>query len=58
VVRAHGLIDETIRHALVAGDTAWAARPVEEHLSHVFDKLGAANRSQAVARARELRLIR
>jgi Bacterial regulatory proteins, luxR family len=30
---------------------------VKKHLSHVFDKLGAANRSDAVVRARELRLI-
>jgi LuxR family transcriptional regulator, maltose regulon positive regulatory protein len=30
---------------------------VKKHLSHVFDKLDAANRSEAVARARELRLI-
>jgi LuxR family transcriptional regulator, maltose regulon positive regulatory protein len=30
---------------------------VKKHLSHLFDKLGAANRTQAVARARELRLL-
>jgi LuxR family transcriptional regulator, maltose regulon positive regulatory protein len=30
---------------------------VKKHLSHLFDKLGAANRTQAVARARELGLV-
>ena len=30
---------------------------VKRHVSHIFDKLGAANRTEAVARARELRLI-
>jgi ATP/maltotriose-dependent transcriptional regulator MalT len=29
----HGLIDEAIRHVLAAGDTMWAARLVEHHLS-------------------------
>jgi LuxR family maltose regulon positive regulatory protein len=30
---------------------------VKKHVSHIFDKLGAANRTEAVVRARELRLI-
>jgi LuxR family maltose regulon positive regulatory protein len=30
---------------------------VKKHVSHVLDKLGAANTTEAVARARELRLI-
>jgi LuxR family transcriptional regulator, maltose regulon positive regulatory protein len=30
---------------------------VKKHLSHLFDKLGAANRTEAVARARELGLL-
>jgi ATP/maltotriose-dependent transcriptional regulator MalT len=31
---------------------------VKRHVSHIFDKLGADNRTEAVARARELHLIR
>jgi LuxR family maltose regulon positive regulatory protein len=31
---------------------------VKRHVSHILDKLGAANRTQAVARARELGLLR
>ena len=31
---------------------------VKRHVSHLLDKLGAANRTQAVARARELGLLR
>ena len=30
---------------------------VKRHVSHLFDKLGVANRTQAVARARELGLL-
>jgi ATP/maltotriose-dependent transcriptional regulator MalT len=30
---------------------------VKRHVSHIFDKLGASTRTQAVARARELDLI-
>jgi LuxR family maltose regulon positive regulatory protein len=28
---AHGLADDAVRHALAAGDTAWAARLIERH---------------------------
>jgi DNA-binding CsgD family transcriptional regulator len=31
--------------------------PVKKHVGHVLGKLGAANRTEAVARARQLRLI-
>ena len=33
---AHGLADETIRHALAAGDAARAARLIEKHFDAVF----------------------
>jgi LuxR family maltose regulon positive regulatory protein len=39
------------RHLVVTQET------VKKHLSHLFDKLGVANRTQAVARARELGLL-
>jgi LuxR family maltose regulon positive regulatory protein len=41
----------------IADELVVTLETVKKHLSHVFDKLGAANRSEAVARARELRLI-
>jgi hypothetical protein len=34
----HRLIDETIRHALAAGDAAWATRLVEEHLGETLHR--------------------
>src|SRR5262249_34496011 len=33
---AHGLVDETIHHALAAGDAAWAARLIERHYDALF----------------------
>jgi LuxR family transcriptional regulator, maltose regulon positive regulatory protein len=33
---AHGLADQTIRHALAAGDAAWAARLIERHYDAIF----------------------
>ena len=48
----------------VRSQVSWAARPawvtldtVKKHVSHVLGKLGAANRTEAVTRARELGLI-
>jgi LuxR family maltose regulon positive regulatory protein len=41
----------------IADELVVTLETVKKHLSHVFDKLGAANRSEAVARARKLRLI-
>jgi LuxR family transcriptional regulator, maltose regulon positive regulatory protein len=68
---AVGLIEPLTRRELEVLGLVAAGRPnqeiadalvvtldtVKKHLSHIFDKLGAANRTDAVARARELRLI-
>ena len=32
----HGLADDAVRHALAAGDTAWAARLIERHFDETF----------------------
>jgi LuxR family maltose regulon positive regulatory protein len=41
----------------IADELVVALATVKKHVSHVLDKLGAANRTQAVARARELGLL-
>ena len=41
----------------VAGELVVTIDTVKKHVSHILDKLGAANRTEAVARARELGLI-
>ena len=41
----------------IAGQLVVTLDTVKKHVSHVLDKLGAANRTEAVARARELGLI-
>ncbi|HEV3498338.1 MAG TPA: response regulator transcription factor, partial [Actinomycetes bacterium] len=52
VLLADGRSNKAIADTLVISlDT------VKRHVSHVLDKLGAANRTQAVSRARELRLL-
>ena len=42
----------------IAGELVVALETVKKHVSHVLGKLGAANRTQAVARARTLGLLR
>jgi LuxR family maltose regulon positive regulatory protein len=41
----------------IAGELYVALDTVKKHLTHIFEKLGAANRTQATARARELGLL-
>jgi DNA-binding CsgD family transcriptional regulator len=42
----------------IAGELVVALDTVKKHVGHILGKLGAANRTEAVARARELTLIR
>jgi LuxR family maltose regulon positive regulatory protein len=42
---------------VIAEELVVTPETVKKHVSHIFDKLGAANRTQAVARARELGLL-
>ena len=41
----------------IAGELVVTLNTVKKHVSHVLGKLGAANRTEAVARARGLRLL-
>jgi LuxR family maltose regulon positive regulatory protein len=41
----------------IAGELVVTLDTVKKHVSHIFEKLGAANRTEAVARARELGLV-
>jgi LuxR family maltose regulon positive regulatory protein len=45
------------RNREIADQLVVTVETVKKHVSHIFDKLGAANRTEAVARARELSLI-
>jgi LuxR family maltose regulon positive regulatory protein len=45
------------RNRDIAQDLVVTQETVKKHISHIFDKLGAANRTQAVAHARRLGLI-
>ncbi len=50
---AAGKPNQTIAEELVI-----TLETVKRHVSHILDKLGATNRTQAVTRARELGLLR
>jgi LuxR family transcriptional regulator, maltose regulon positive regulatory protein len=52
-----GLVAAGRPNQQIADELVVTLETVKKHLSHIFDKLGAANRTEAVARARELRLI-
>ena len=41
----------------IAGQLVVTLNTVKKHVTHILGKLGAANRTEAVARARELGLI-
>jgi LuxR family maltose regulon positive regulatory protein len=45
------------RNRQIADELVVTLETVKRHVSHIFDKLGAANRTEAVARARELHLV-
>jgi LuxR family maltose regulon positive regulatory protein len=45
------------RNRDIAAELVVTLETVKKHTSHIFDKLGAANRTQAVAHARRLGLI-
>jgi LuxR family maltose regulon positive regulatory protein len=52
-----GLLAAGAPNRAIAEQLVVTPETVKKHLSHLFDKLGAANRTQAVARARQLGLL-
>ena len=52
-----GLIAAGRPNQEIADQLVVTLETVKKHTSHIFSKLGAANRTDAVARARELRLL-
>jgi LuxR family maltose regulon positive regulatory protein len=52
-----GLLAAGAPNRAIAQQLVVTPETVKKHLSHLFDKLGVANRTQAVARARELGLL-
>jgi len=53
-----GMLTAGKSNRAIASELVVTLDTVKKHVSHVMDKLGAANRTEAVARARELGLIR
>jgi LuxR family transcriptional regulator, maltose regulon positive regulatory protein len=52
-----GLLADGKSNQAIARELVISLDTVKRHVSHVLDKLGATNRTQAVARARDLRLL-
>jgi LuxR family maltose regulon positive regulatory protein len=53
-----GLLAAGMANQQIATELVVALETAKKHVSHILGKLGAANRTQAVARARELGLLR
>jgi LuxR family maltose regulon positive regulatory protein len=51
------LLAEGRQNQEIAEELVVALSTVKKHVTHIFEKLGAANRTQATARARELGLL-
>ena len=52
-----GLLAAGRSNQRIAGELVVTLDTVKKHVSHVMDKLGVTNRTEAVARARELGLL-
>jgi LuxR family transcriptional regulator, maltose regulon positive regulatory protein len=52
-----GLLAAGKANRAIADELVVALDTVKKHVSHILDKLGVDNRTQAVTRARELRLL-
>ncbi len=52
-----GFIAAGTRNRQIADELVVTLDTVKRHVSHIFDKVGAVNRTEAVALAHELRLI-
>ena len=52
-----GLLAAGRSNQAIAAELVVSLDTVKKHVTHVLDKLGAANRTEAVARARQLDLI-
>jgi ATP/maltotriose-dependent transcriptional regulator MalT len=53
-----GLLAEGMAKQRIARELVVALETAKKHVSHILGKLGADNRTQAVARARELGILR
>ena len=52
------LLADGLSNQAIAAELVISLDTVKRHVSHVLDKLQAANRTQAVSRARDLGLLR